>query len=173
MKQLKILIGIVILKIFGLSFYNLIPEPKFESGIMIDSLVLNKQKRELIAYSAGKQVKKYRVSLGKNPIGHKNFEGDMKTPEGSYIINDKNPNSGYHRNLGISYPNEKDKEFAKSLGKSPGGDIKIHGLRNGTGFLGKFQRYKDWTLGCIAVTNAEIEELFDRVEIGTPIQINP
>ncbi len=171
--SLIILIALLILILMGISFYNIIPEPRLASDIKIDSLIVNKSKRELIVFSNGIKVKKYRISLGKNSIGHKQFEGDKKTPEGLYFINDKNPNSSYHRNLGISYPNQQDIEFAKRHEKLPGGDIKIHGLRNGIGFIGKFQRYTDWTLGCIAVTNDEIEELYNAVEIGTSILINP
>ena len=111
----------------------------------------------------------YKISLGFNPIGHKQHQGDGKTPEGSYTINDKNPNSGYHLNLGISYPNSNDRQNSPN----PGGDIKIHGLKNGQGYIGKFQRWKDWTAGCIAVTDEEVEELYRVVPVGTPIIINP
>lgn len=124
-------------------------------------------------YSEGVLLKTYRISLGRSPIGHKQFEGDCKTPEGIYSIDGRNPNSTFHKNLGISYPNEKDLEKAKSLGKPAGGDIKIHGLRNGRGYISKFHRWKDWTAGCIAVTDTEIEELYDAVKIGAEIQIYP
>ena len=103
----------------------------------------------------------------------KEFEGDKKTPEGLYINNDKNPNSGYHKNLGISYPKKDNIENAKRLGKPTGGDVKIHGLRNKTGFISKFHRWSDWTLGCIAVTDEEIDELYNAVKIGTKIEIKP
>ena len=98
---------------------------------------------------------------------------DKKTPEGIYSINDKNPDSGYHKNLGISYPDKDDLDNARRLGKSAGGDIKIHGLRNRIGFIGKFHRLFDWTLGCIAVTDKEIDELYRAVKIGTRIEIKP
>ncbi|MBA9072554.1 murein L,D-transpeptidase YafK [Flavobacterium gossypii] len=124
-------------------------------------------------YSEGVLLKTYRISLGKNPVGHKQFEGDCKTPEGIYSIDGRNPNSTFHKNLGISYPNEKDLEKAKSLGKPAGGDIKIHGLRNGRGYISKFHRWRDWTAGCIAVTDVEIDELYDAVKIGAEIQIYP
>ncbi|MCD8212489.1 MAG: L,D-transpeptidase family protein [Campylobacter sp.] len=120
-------------------------------------------------------AKSYKIALGKEPTGHKRFEGDMRTPEGNYTINDKNPNSAYHLNLGISYPNKDDIAYAKSMGKSAGGDIKIHGLPNKFSFLGDeiFFSFGDWTHGCIAVRNSDIEELFEAVEIGTPIEILP
>jgi len=118
-------------------------------------------------------VKTYKISLGRSPKGAKEFEGDRKTPEGFYTINDKNPNSGWHKNLGISYPNQKDINHAKSLGKSPGGLIKIHGLPNDNNYIGRFHGLFDWTLGCIAMTDKEIDELYKHVEIGTTIEIRP
>ncbi|WP_245652344.1 L,D-transpeptidase family protein [Rufibacter tibetensis] len=132
-----------------------------------------KSERRLMAYSGGKLVKTYRISLGKKPVGDKQFEGDNKTPEGLYTINDKNPHSGYHRNLGVSYPNASDRREAARLGKSVGGSIKIHGLPNKAPFLGKLHLLYDWTAGCMAVTNEEIEELYNSVAIGTPIEIKP
>lgn len=118
-------------------------------------------------------LKSYTIALGSNPVGKKEVEGDGKTPEGFYLIEDKNPNSDYHLNLGVSYPNEDDKANAERLGKKPGGDIKIHGLKNGWGFVGKFHHFFDWTEGCIAVTNAEIEEIFAATHPHTPIEIYP
>ena len=125
----------------------------------------------MIVYSNGDELKTYKISLGREPVGKKEFEGDKKTPKGFYFINDKNSNSEFHLNLGISYPNESDKKNAEKLNKNPGGQIKIHGLKNGLGFIGKFHRFFDWTLGCIAVTNKEIEELYKNIPIGTEIEI--
>ena len=118
-------------------------------------------------------IKTYEISLSPEPLGDKKIEGDKKTPEGIYYINDKNPNSSYHLNLGISYPDSSDIDEAKLLGKPAGGDIKIHGIRNGMGFLGKLQRLRDWTNGCIGLTNKEIEELYYHTPIGTQIEILP
>ncbi len=157
----------------GLTVYYFYPEDKLPANTQINKLIVYKSNRQLLAYSNGQLFKTYKISLGRQPIGHKAFEGDKKTPEGLYFINDKNPNSGYYKNLGISYPNKDDIETAKRLGQPPGGDIKIHGLRNKTGFIGKFHRWHDWTLGCIAVTNEEIDELYRAVKIGTPIEIRP
>lgn len=153
--------------------YYFYPEEKLAQGITIDSLVVLKSKREMIAYSNGKLVKTYKISLGRNPVGDKEYEGDKKTPEGIYSINDKNPNSGYHKNLGISYPDHQDIEHSKKMGKPTGGDIKIHGIRNGMGYIGKFHRWIDWTAGCIALTDPEVEELYNAVPIGTMIEIKP
>lgn len=139
----------------------------------VDKIVVYKSKREMLVYNRNKLLKTYKIALGNSPIGHKHFEGDGKTPEGIYIIYDKNPNSAYHKNLGISYPNEADIEYAKSQNKSAGGLIKIHGLKNGLGALGKLHLNSDWTQGCIAVTNEEIDELFEYVIIGSPIEIFP
>ena len=113
-------------------------------------------------------LKTYKIDLGFNPRGHKAIEGDGKTPEGRYFINRYNPDSEFHLSLGISYPNNKDRARARALGKSPGGDIFIHGQPN------KPRRLtKDWTLGCIAVTNEQVEYMFAHVKPGTPVRIYP
>lgn len=173
MRTKIIICWILFLSITALVVYYYYPEQKLPSNIKIDSLVVYKSKRKLLAYANGLLIKTYKISLGKNAIGDKEFEGDKKTPEGVYFINAKNPNSGYYKNLGISYPNNQDIEVSKKLGKPTGGDIKIHGLRNGIGFIGKFQRWYDWTAGCIALTDQEIDELYNTVEIGTKIEIKP
>lgn len=149
------------------------PYSKLPEGVKVDSLVVLKSARTMMAYAQGKHVRTYCIALGQQPIGHKEVEGDMKTPEGIYSINDRNPNSAYHKNLGISYPNEADIAHAQSLGKSAGGDIKIHGLKNGMGSIGRLHRQQDWTHGCIAVTNEEMDELYESVEIGATIVLMP
>lgn len=168
---MKKMIYISLLLIFGVVIYYFYPEAKLPKGKIIDRIEVFKSQRKMLVYSGDQLLKTYKISLGRNPKGHKEFEGDFKTPEGIYEINAKNPNSGYHKNLGVSYPNEKDIEHAKLLGKSPGGHIKIHGIRNGSGFISKFQRWKDWTAGCIAVTNDEVDELYENVKIGAKIEI--
>ena len=173
MTKRKITWLIITLMFLGLAVYYFYPEYKLPPDTQIDKLVVLKSKRELLAYSNGKIIKTYKISLGRQPIGDKAFEGDKKTPEGIYLINDKNSNSGYHKNLGISFPNKDDIENSKRLGKPPGGDVKIHGIRNKIGFIGKFHRWFDWTLGCIAVTDNEIDELYNAVKIGTQIEIKP
>ncbi len=173
MKKSKIIRLTIPLILLGLTVYYFYPEDKLPTDTQIDKLVVYKSKRQLLAYSNGQLLKTYKISLGRQPIGDKEYEGDKKTPEGLYFINDKNANSGYHKNLGISYPDKDDIENAKRLGKPTGGDIKIHGLRNRTGVIGKFHRWFDWTLGCIAVTDNEIDELYNAVEIGTQIDIKP
>lgn len=140
----------------------------------IDSIVICKAKREMIAFHANKKVKKYIISLGMEPQGKKQFEGDLKTPEGLYFIHDRDSNSSYHKNLGISYPNIEDSIFAAQHQMSAGGDIKIHGFPNQhrknqeKDFLNT-----DWTLGCIAVSDFEMDELFRWVIYQCPILILP
>ena len=137
-----------------------------------DRIVLRKAKRELTLWRDGKVIRTYRVSLGRTPAGAKDREGDGKTPEGSYTISGRNRASKFHLSLRISYPERRDRERAALLQLPPGGDIMIHGLPNGQdsgeGYLGS-----DWTEGCIAVTNREIEEIWRLVPNGTPIRIEP
>jgi murein L,D-transpeptidase YafK len=169
----KIIWLTVFLTLAGLMVYYFHSEDKLSSNIQIDNIVVYKSKRQLLVYSNGQLLKTYKISLGRQPVGAKEFEGDKKTPEGIYFINDKSQNSRYHKNLGISYPDKNDIKNANRLGKSAGSDIKIHGLRNKMGFVGKFHRWFDWTLGCIAVTNEEIDELYRAIKIGTRIEIKP
>lgn len=170
--NMKILIAVAIV-FTALMIYNMYPEDSLPENTVIDYLIVYKSKHHMMAYSHNKLVKTYKVSFGDNPVGDKQFEGDEKTPEGLYTINTKNSESGYHKNLGISYPNQQDLEYARSIGKAAGGDIKIHGLRNGLGFINKLQRWVNWTNGCIAVTDSEMDELFAAVRMGTHIEINP
>ena len=142
----------------------------------VAKIIVEKQERVLSLYDErGEILKVYTpFALGQNPRGHKEFEGDGKTPEGIYRIDSKNPRSRYFLNLGISYPNQADKAHASMSGKSAGGDIKIHGLPNGMSiFGGLFALYGDWTDGCIALDNASMKELFEVVEVGTEIEILP
>lgn len=173
MKIKRIIRWVIIIFIIGLIIYYFYPEQSLPLNTQIDSIVVYKSKKHLLVYSNGKHLKTYTISLGRNPIGDKEFEGDKKTPEGVYFICSKNPNSGYYKNLGISYPDKQDIEKAKIIGKFTGGDIKIHGLKNGLGFIGKFQRWFNWTAGCIALTNKEMDELYKAVKIGTKIEIKP
>ena len=138
-----------------------------------DKVLVEKKERRLTLLSKGEVIKTYRIALGGNPVGPKEKQGDNKTPEGTYIIESRNSNSDYHLSLHISYPNEKDKRRAKELGVSPGGDIMIHGYKNGFSWVGSYQPEVDWTNGCIAVTDGEMEEIYRLVPNGTPIEIRP
>jgi murein L,D-transpeptidase YafK len=135
--------------------------------------VIEKSRRILTLYADGEPLKSYRISLGTNPVGAKQHEGDRRTPEGRYVIDYRKADSGYFRALHISYPGPDDLERARQSGESPGGDIMIHGLRNRLGWLGRLHRLVDWTQGCVAVTNREMAELWRVVPDGTPIEIRP
>ena len=138
------------------------------SGPEVTRVRLYKTERVLILDGAGGVLRTFPVGLGFAPAGHKQFEGDGKTPEGAYFIDRRNPESLFHLSIGISYPNEADRAFAAAQGKSPGGDIFIHGgPRRGIDPMNK----QDWTAGCIAVSNRQIEEIYAMVRDGTPIDI--
>jgi len=139
----------------------------------VDSLVVFKGLRELRVYRRGGLVKRYAVSLGSAPEGRKVKEGDRKTPEGHYTINDKNDRSTYHKNLGISYPNRQDRLRAQRNGVSAGSEVKLHGLPNDMRYKPEEYLNSDWTWGCIALSNEEIDELYRFVAVGTPIVIFP
>jgi murein L,D-transpeptidase YafK len=136
-------------------------------------ILVEKQARRLTLLRDGKPLKTYAVSLGGDPLGHKQQEGDSRTPEGRYTIDFKNERSRFHLSMRVSYPNADDRESARKRGVPPGSDIMIHGLPNGMGFIGRLSLARDWTDGCIAVTNSEVEEIWSMVEVGTPIDIRP
>jgi len=143
------------------------------AGTTIDRIVVEKSARKLSIFREGRRVKSYRIALGRNPIGAKQKEGDMKTPEGTYKIDSRNPQSNFHLGLHISYPSDEDNQRAAARGVSAGSDIMIHGIQNGRGWIGAFHRWKDWTAGCVALTDEEIEELWRLTPDGTTIQIRP
>lgn len=134
-------------------------------------VVVDKSERSLKLLRDGTVLGEYSVSLGGNPLGHKEREGDRRTPEGDYLIDWRNPNSAFHLSLHISYPDAADRARAAAAGESHGGDIMIHGLPNGWGFLGSLHLLLDWTNGCIAVTDDEMREIWSLVPDGTPIRI--
>ena len=121
----------------------------------------------------GEVLKTYKIALGGNPVGPKERQGDNKTPEGTYVIDSRNKNSRHHLSLRISYPNERDKKRARELGVSPGGDIMIHGIKNGFSWVGDSHAEIDWTKGCIAVSDEEIEEIAKLAPNGTIVEIRP
>jgi murein L,D-transpeptidase YafK len=138
-----------------------------------DRILILKSERKLQLMHAGKVFKTYKVALGPRPIGHKEREGDGRTPEGTYVIDYRNARSQFHRALHVSYPNAIDRAAARKRGVNPGGMIMIHGLGQEFGWVGSAHTAKDWTLGCIAVTNEEIEEIWSLVADGTPVEIRP
>lgn len=142
-------------------------------GTTIDRILVEKSARKLSVFAGGRKLKSYPVALGRNPVGPKQEEGDLKTPEGVYAIDYRNPKSDYHLALHVSYPSEQDSARAAARGVNAGFDIMIHGIRNGDGWVGAFHRLHDWTAGCIALTDEEIEELYRVTPDGTPVEIRP
>jgi murein L,D-transpeptidase YafK len=141
-----------------------------------DKVVVKKSQRKLELHNNGRVIREYRVALGGSPDGHKFREGDQRTPIGDYLLNWRNPNSSFHKSIHISYPSERDKLVSRSLGYSnPGGMIMIHGLPNYVRSESLRQQYanRDWTHGCIAVQNHEMDEIWAMVRDGTPIKILP
>lgn len=139
-------------------------------GPQVTRVLVYKERRSMYLLHNRQVLKKYRIRLGFAPLGHKNFEGDGKTPEGDYLIDRKNPNSDFHLSVGISYPDSNDVAAAQALGRSPGGDIFIHGgPRRGS----NSDSESDWTWGCIALSDEEIEEVYAMVDVGTVISLYP
>lgn len=148
------------------------PEPipkKFKA----DYILVEKSARRLSLLKDRIAIKQYRIALGRVPIGNKQQEGDNRTPEGIYKIDRRNDKSRFHLSLHISYPTSAESEAARQRGVSPGGDIMIHGLPNGLAYIGELHHQADWTAGCIAATNDEIEEIWNAVPDGTVIEIRP
>lgn len=138
-----------------------------------DRILIEKAERRLTLFTGGEVLKTYRIALGGNPVGPKERQGDNKTPEGIYTIDSRNRDSSYHLSLHISYPNEDDRRRARVMGVAPGGDIMIHGIKNGFAWVGDAHAEVDWTRGCIAVTDEEIEEIERLVPDGTVVEIRP
>ncbi|MGB6431918.1 MAG: L,D-transpeptidase family protein [Candidatus Acidiferrales bacterium] len=139
----------------------------------VDRIIVKKSAHTMTLMHGDEILKSYKVALSRDPIGPKERQGDHKVPEGAYVIDAKNPNSRFHMALHVSYPNAADSERARKLGVNPGGDVEIHGLERGFGWIGSLQRDVDWTNGCIAVTYSEIEEIWPLVPVGTPVEIRP
>lgn len=146
------------------------PPAKSETA---DRVVVEKAARRLTLMRGGRAIRTYQAVLGTHPAGPKTRQGDRRTPEGTYVIDSRMERSAFHRSLHISYPTEAERQAAKLAGVDPGGEIFIHGIRNGLGWLGRAHRLVDWTAGCIAVTNDEIEEIWNLVPNGTVIEIRP
>ena len=149
------------------------PDARRAKTMLADSIVVEKRLRRMTLYFNGLPVKRYGVALGRNPTGRKLQIGDFRTPEGIYFIEGRNPQSKYYRSLRISYPDVLDRLRAQSLGLEAGGDIMIHGLPTGRELMGASHRRTDWTEGCIAVTNQELDEIWRAIPDGAPIEIKP
>lgn len=173
MKILLILFLVICLAAGGLAaaaYLNFNPLPL---DAVADRIVVEKSARRLTLFNNGRVLKSYSVALGRAPVGAKEYEGDQRTPEGIYRIDFHKPDSDYHLALHISYPEAPDIERASAKGLSAGSDIMIHGLPNGRGWMGRFHRRDDWTAGCIAVADFEIEEIYRAVPDGTSIELRP
>ncbi|HEY1082640.1 MAG TPA: L,D-transpeptidase family protein [Prosthecobacter sp.] len=158
----------------GLVFFSFSHRWKtLAKGVKADRVRVEKSARRLTLLSKGNTLKVYRISLGTVPEGTKEKEGDGRTPEGVYTLDSRNPHSAYHLALHVSYPDAKDRQRAVKSGLSCGGDIMIHGMPDGWAWLGSLHRFWDWTAGCMAVTNVEMEEIWRAVPVGTPIEILP
>jgi murein L,D-transpeptidase YafK len=142
-------------------------------SVGVDRLVVYKRERKLVLWSQGKELRSYKVALGAEPVGPKTRQGDHRTPEGLYILDSRNSNSHYYKAFHISYPNSKDIATARKLGHSPGGDIMLHGLPKEYAWVGKTHSLHDWTDGCVAVSDEEMDEIWKLVRVGTPIEIKP
>lgn len=138
-----------------------------------DKVVIEKSTKTLFLMKKGKIFKQYHVVLGAHPRGHKQKQGDERTPEGNYILDFKNSHSGFHKAIHISYPNTQDKKQARKIHVNPGGAIMIHGQKNGFEWLSFAAQYFNWTDGCIAVKNKDMDEIWNAVRPGTPIEIKP
>ena len=136
-------------------------------------IIVEKSKRLMHVYHDKESIVTFRIALGRSPTGRKTCQGDNKTPEGHYHLTGHNPRSNYYKALKISYPSAADRERARKKGCDPGGDIMIHGLENGFGWVGRTHRSIDWTNGCIAVTNKEMDILYQMIRDGSTIEIRP
>jgi murein L,D-transpeptidase YafK len=166
--RIRILTGLGFWLICGLVLAQTTPKQ-----LHADRVVVLKKERTLQLLSQGKVIKTYKVALGGDPVGAKTRQGDHKTPEGEYVLDSRNAHSKFYKSIHISYPSARDRAAARNNGVSPGGDVFVHGLPNGYGWVGVGHRAKDWTDGCIAVTNQEIDEIWLAVADGTPIEIRP
>jgi murein L,D-transpeptidase YafK len=138
-----------------------------------DRVVVFKKERTLQLLSQGRVIKTYKVALGGDPVGAKTRQGDHKTPEGTYVLDSRNARSQFYKSIHVSYPSSRERAAARARGVSPGGDVFVHGLPNGYRWVGASHRLKDWTDGCIAVTDEEIDEIWAAVADGTSIEIRP
>jgi murein L,D-transpeptidase YafK len=153
--------------------YAWYPTRPVPTGLQADRVLVLKSRHKMLLFHDNQEICSYRVALGRSPSGPKASSGDHKTPEGNYFLDRKNPQSGFHLAMHVSYPNSVDRQRAANAGASPGGDIMVHGLKNGFGWLGRLHGLVDWTNGCIAISDAEMDQFWELVPRGTPIEIRP
>lgn len=138
-----------------------------------DAVLVIKSEKRLYLISNGERFASYRATFGANPVGHKQAQGDERTPEGRYMLDYKNPNSRFYKSIHISYPNAQDRRNARRMGVNPGGDIMIHGQTNGWEWVAPLMQFFPWTDGCVALSNADMDRVWNAVNPGTPIEIRP
>ena len=178
--SVRLLIFVVLLAVGGVIYTKgmarvatVEPPAMASAALQASKIVVSKADKTLYLFQGDKLLKSYRVSMGRHwQAGHKQREGDERTPEGSYRIDWRNPKSSAYLSLHISYPNKQDSQQAQAGGYPPGGNIMIHGLPNGWGALGKLHQIMDWTDGCLGVTNDEIREIWSLTPNGTPIELH-
>jgi len=173
MKRVAIIVGTIVVVLSGLLVWAQQSAPPLPESARADQVVVKKSAHLLELYRGSVLLRSYHVSLGRDPHEPKRREGDGRTPEGKYVLDYRNASSAFHRALHISYPSVADVAAAKAQGVSPGGLIMIHGIKKGLGLVGRLHTLIDWTNGCVAVTNLEIEEIWRAVPDGTPILIEP
>jgi murein L,D-transpeptidase YafK len=173
MKRLAISLVILVLVFAGIIAWAQRSAPPLPEGTRADLVIVRKAAHSLALYRGAELLRSYRISLGPQPRGPKQHEGDGRTPEGRYRLDHRNANSSFHRSLHISYPSLRDVAAATADGARPGGLIMVHGIANGLGLVGRLHTLVDWTDGCVAVTDREIEEIWRVVPDGTPISIEP
>lgn len=167
--RIRVLIPFVQLWALGLGLAQGASKPTLHA----DRVLVLKKQRMFELLGQGKVIKTYKVALGGDPVGPKTRQGDHKTPEGIYVLDSRNAHSHFYKAIHISYPNAHDRAAARQQGVSPGGDVFVHGLPNRYAWVGASHRLKDWTDGCIAVTDEEMDEIWSAVKDGTPIEIRP
>ena len=163
----------MIARLLAIALITFIPVAHAARPAGVDLVKVDKSDRQLTLIRNGKTIATFSIALGGNPIGHKQQEGDVRTPEGRYVLDFKKADSAYFRAIHVSYPNEADRLRAKVAGVSPGGAIMIHGQRNGFGWLSAITQRLDWTDGCIALSNEDMQRVWDLVQVPTPIEIAP
>ena len=160
-------------KVLFIVLLLILQTPAGASAQKADGVLVIKSEKRLYLMNKGEPFTTFSVTFGANPVGHKQMQGDERTPEGHYTLTYKNPNSKFYKSIHISYPNARDRENARQLGVDPGGDIMIHGLKNGWEWAESLASFFNWTNGCIALSNKDMDLLWEAIDPGTPIEIRP